>query len=245
MSVLTPETFLSEIKAGLAHAELHRRSTGRPFCTLAYAQSVDGSITCNPMRQMALSGPESMTLTHHLRALNDAVLVGIRTVLADNPKLSVRLIPGKNPQPVVLDTRLRTPLNSNLLDHGTRRPWIATSREAEASRQQRLETKGAQVFRFSTDGLGWVALEPLLDKMGRMGVSSLMVEGGSRVLTSFMTARLVDQVVITVAPLIVGGVPAFSRLTRDAELLPRLQKVRYANFGPDLMVWGYPSWEGV
>lgn len=243
MSVDTPDTFLKDIKSLLGQAGEHRRRTGRPFCTLAYAQSVDGSIACNPLSHMALSGHESQVFTHHLRARHDAILVGIRTVLADNPSLSVRLISGKNPQPVVLDCRLRTPLDSNLLNHGTRRPLIATSQKAEPARQVNLEIKGAQILRFPTNQKGWIALEPLLDKMGRMGINSLMVEGGARVLTSFMAARLVDQLIISISPLIVGGVRAFRRLSRDPALLPRLQGVRYVNFGQDLMVWGRPFWE--
>ncbi|MEE9532486.1 MAG: RibD family protein [Syntrophobacteria bacterium] len=243
MSVITTETFLSDIKTCLEQAEEHRRRTGRPFCTLTYAQSVDGSIACNPMTPMALSGHESALLTHHLRAWHDAILVGIRTVLADNPRLNVRLISGQSPQPVVLDSKLRMPLDSNLLNDGIRRPWIATTKKAGSSRQHHLETSGAQVFRFPPNHLGWVALEPLLDKMGRMGVNSLMVEGGARVLTSFMKARMVDQMIITIAPLIVGGVHAYSRLSRDPALLPRLHEVRHENFGRDLVVWCRPAWE--
>ncbi len=242
MSVERSETFLSDIKARLERAAEHRYRQGRPFCTLSYAQSVDGSIACNPMSPLPLSGQESMIFTHQLRAFHDSILVGIRTVLADNPALTVRLVPGENPQPVVLDSKLRTPLSSKLLNQNSRRVWIATSREAKDSRQQKLETKGAQIFRFPKNERGWVTLEPLLNKLGQMGINSLMVEGGGRVLTSFITARLVDQVIITIAPLIVGGVRAFSRLSREPALLPRLSKVRYAAFGQDLIVWGQPFW---
>jgi len=243
MTVLSPDGFLSDIRSGLERAEEHRRQRGRPFCTLSYAQSIDGCITCNPMSRMALSGQESMIATYHLRAWHDAILVGIRTVLADNPGLTVHRIAGQNPQPVVLDSKLRTPLESKLLNDGARRPWIATTQKAEPSRQGSLEERGAHVLRFPTNEYGWVALEPLLDEMGRMGINSLMVEGGGRVLTSFMRAHLVDQVIITVAPLIVGGVRAFHRMSMDPALLPRLYEVRYANFGQDLMVWGVPFWE--
>ena len=243
MTVLSPDGFLSDIRSGLEQAEEHRRNRGRPFCTLSYAQSIDGCITCNPMSPMALSGHESMTATYHLRAWHDAILVGIRTILADNPSLTIHRIAGQNPQPVIMDSKLRTPLECKLLNDGARRPWIAASQKAELSRQRGLEARGAQVLRFPTTERGWVALEPLLEKMGRMGVNSLMVEGGGRVLTSFMRAHLVDQVIITVAPLIVGGVRAFHRMSLDPALLPRLHEVRYANFGRDLMVWGVPFWE--
>jgi riboflavin-specific deaminase-like protein len=195
------------------------------------------------MSSLRLSGQESLAVTHYLRAWHQAILVGIRTVLADNPNLSVRLIPGESPQPVVLDSKLRIPTNSNLLNSGTRRPWIATTETATIARQRHLEIRGAEILRFPRTDRGWVALGPLVGEMGRRKIDSLMVEGGARVLTSFMTARLVDQVIITVAPVIVGGVQAFCRLSRDPALLPHLKKVRYANFGKDLMVWGQPVWE--
>src|SRR5262249_24805677 len=86
------------IAALVQKAAEHHRYTGRPLVTLSYAQSVDGSIAARPGQPLALSGAQSMTLTHQLRAAHDAILVGIGTVLADNPRLTVRLVEGKNPQ---------------------------------------------------------------------------------------------------------------------------------------------------
>ncbi|MBI2875633.1 MAG: RibD family protein [Candidatus Tectomicrobia bacterium] len=242
MSFITPEAFLNGIQVELAQAREHRRRTGRPFCTLAYAQSLDGCIARRPMGPMSLSGPEAMALTHQLRSWHDAILVGIRTVIADNPRLSVRLVRGQSPQPVVLDSQLRMPPECHLLTNGNRKPWIATSLEGRPVRQRDLESRGAKVLHLPTDRQGWVALEPLLEKMGQMRIDSLMVEGGARVLTSFMRARLVDQVVITLAPVIVGGVHAFLRLSPGPAPLPHLREVRYAELGRDLMVWGQPLW---
>ncbi len=243
MLVISPESFMGEIRSGLTHAKEHHRRTGRPFCTLAYAQSVDGCISGNPRRHLLLSSRKSLVLTHHLRSWHDAILVGVRTVLADDPSLSVRLVRGRDPQPVVLDSGLRTPPDSNLLNHGTRRPWIAAGQGAATDRQQLLETRGARVLHLPTTRRGWVALGPLLDQLGQRGITSLMVEGGARVLTCFMETRLVDQVIITIAPVIVGGVRAFRRTSRNPTLLTRFHNVRYAGFDQDLMVWGRPRWE--
>src|SRR5205823_12555295 len=115
-------------------AEQHRHSS-RPFVTLSYAQSVDGSIAARPGQPLALSGALSMTLTHQLRAAHDAILVGIGTVLADNPRLSVRLVEGKDPQPIVADSRLRLPLSANLLYQHPLSPWIASGDQADVGRQ--------------------------------------------------------------------------------------------------------------
>src|SRR5687768_4642967 len=98
----------------------------RPVVTLSYAQTLDGSLAL-PGRQLIISSPESMKMTHELRAAHDGLLVGIGTVLIDDPRLTVRLADGRNPQPVVLDSRLRMPLTANLLKHPDRRPWLAAT----------------------------------------------------------------------------------------------------------------------
>ena len=109
---------LDQVRECLRSAAAHRRRTGRPLVTLSYAQSLDGSIADRPGRPLALSGPQAMALTHGLRAAHEAILVGIGTVLADNPRLNVRLVTGPDPQPVVVDSRLRFPPYANLLSNG-------------------------------------------------------------------------------------------------------------------------------
>ena len=231
--------------AALVHkAAEHRRRTDRPFVTLSYAQSVDGSIAARPGQPLALSGALSMTLTHQLRAAHDAILVGIGTVLADNPRLTVRLVEGKNPQPIVADSRLRFPLSANLLCQHPLSPWIATAEQADASRQKVLETAGAHVLRVPTNARGQVNLTALLERLSTLGIQSVMVEGGARIITSFLTERLVDQMVLTVAPRLVGGLRAVhGRGLVDAVHLPRLRNLRYQWLGEDLVLWCEPAWE--
>jgi GTP cyclohydrolase II len=225
----------------LSTAAAHRRHTGRPYVTLTYAQSLDGSIAGRPGHPLPLSGAASMALTHSLRAAHDAILVGIGTVLADNPNLNVRLVNGKNPQPVIVDSRLRFPVYANLLRHG-RTPWIATGERADAERQQALEAAGARVLRVSGSN-GWVDLPALLAQLGELGISSLMVEGGAQIITSFLASRLVDQVVVTIAPLLVGGLRAVDSLGYgSAKGLPRLTRLSYLPLGDDLVLRGEPDW---
>ena len=114
MPVETMIPILDQVSECLRSAPAHRRRTGRPFVTLSYAQSLDGSIADRPGRPLALSGPQAMALTHGLRAAHEAILVGIGTVLADNPRLNVRLVDGPDPQPMVVDSRLRFPPYANL-----------------------------------------------------------------------------------------------------------------------------------
>jgi 3,4-dihydroxy 2-butanone 4-phosphate synthase/GTP cyclohydrolase II len=202
----------------------------RPLVTLAYAQSLDGSIAAVPGRPLALSGPESLQYTHQLRAAHDAILVGIGAVLADNPRLTVRRAPGPDPQPVVLDSRLRFPLDANLLSH-PRPPWIAATDRADPARQSALEAAGARVLRLPADECGRVHLAALLDALADSGINTLMVEGGSSVITAFLTARLVDRLRLTLAPRLVGGLRALS-----APCDVQLQNVTYRTLGADLIV---------
>ena len=230
---------LGEIHAaGAAHHQEH----GRPLVTLTYAQSLDGSIAARAGHPLAISCTESQTFTHSLRAAHDAILVGIGTVLADNPRLNVRLVPGKNPQPVLLDSRLRFPSYANLLKDGNR-PWVMTTPSAEQSRQQDLEDQGAKVFRLREGSCGGIDLTALLSQLGEMGITTLMVEGGAQVITSFISSQLVDQVIVTVAPVLVGGLRVLdSSLQQPFGNFPRLSRVTFHQVGKDLVLWGNPVW---
>lgn len=219
-----------------------RSSQGRPLVTLTYAQSLDGSIAARAGHPLAISGPRSQAFTHALRAAHDTILVGIGTVLADNPALTVRLVPGSNPRPVVLDTRLRLPSYAKLLQDGNR-PWVATSETAASERQADLENLGAQVFRFPVGQGGGIHLPALLAKLAELGVESLMVEGGAQVITSFLSARLVDHLVVTVAPILVGGLRVLDTfLPASLGNFPKLTAVTYHQVGEDLVLWGAPRW---
>lgn len=231
--------------AALVHkAAAHHRRSSRPFVTLSYAQSMDGSIAARPGQPLALSGARSMTLTHQLRVAHDAILVGIGTVLADNPHLTVRLVEGKNPQPIVADSRLRFPLSANLLCQHPLSPWIAAGEQADAGRQAVLEAAGARVLRVPMNPRGQVNLTALLERLGALGIRSVMVEGGARIITSFLAERLVDHMVLTVAPRLVGGIRAIRRFAHaDAVHFPRLRNLRYQWLEDDLVLWCDPAWE--
>jgi riboflavin-specific deaminase-like protein len=243
MAVETMVPILDQVREYLRSAPAHRRRTGRPFVTLSYAQSLDGSIADRPGRPLTLSGPQAMALTHGLRAAHEAILVGIGTVLADNPRLNVRLVTGKDPQPIVVDSRLRFPPYANLLKN-RRTPLVATSEGADPERQHALEAAGARVLRLPGSN-GWVDLASLLEQLGSMEINSLMVEGGAQIITSFLASRLVDQVVLTIAPLLVGGLRVVDHLGHSSRRrFPRLQRLSYQQLGDDLVLRGEPDWEG-
>ncbi len=203
----------------------------RPRVTVSYAQSLDGCLAAAVGAPLALSGPEALRFTHQLRATHAAILVGIGTVLADDPQLTVRLVDGAHPQPVVLDSQLRLPLAARLLKHPTHRPLIVTGPQASEPRRRALEEAGAHVVRAPLDANGRIQLKTALGLLRSLGLESLMVEGGARVITAFLAEKLVDRVAITIAPRFVGGLRAY-----DAPVGLDLRDVRYQVLGNDVIV---------
>lgn len=214
-------------------------SGGLPFVTLSYAQSVDGSIAARPPLPLALSSEKSFAMTHLLRSRHDALLVGINTVLMDDPRLTVRLCEGDNPQPVVLDSRLRFPDDAKLLAHPDKHPLLFTTVAAPAGEIARLEAKGASVHVLPKDRMGRVDLIAALHCLADRGMKSLMVEGGATVINGFLQSRLVDYCVITVVPKFIGGLKAVDNLS-PSESLPPLSIVdcRSQSLGGDLIIHG-------
>jgi 3,4-dihydroxy 2-butanone 4-phosphate synthase/GTP cyclohydrolase II len=218
--------------------------TARPRITLAWAQGLDGSIAAAPGLRTALSGPESLRMTHGLRASHEGILVGIGTVLADDPTLTVRFAEGPDPRPIVLDAALRMPPGSRLMTRpyagpGSR-PILVTARGANPAGRGALEALGAEIIEVGCTVRGSLDLAELLEKLVAMNIASVMVEGGARVLAAFISARLVDRVVITIAPRILpGGLNPFQSGPGAACLIAGLGIER---LGDDLCLSGRPTW---
>jgi riboflavin-specific deaminase-like protein len=215
----------------------------RPLVTVSYAQSVDGSIASRNREQLRLSSHQSMVLTHRIRAACDAVVIGINTLIVDDPLLTVRLIEGASPQPIVLDSKLRTPLQARLLDRTDRRCWLACTDNHVSERVGAVQSRGAEVIRCRRDRRGMVDLSDLLHQLRRRGIRSIMVEGGSQVITSFIEARLVDQMIITIAPRLIGGLPVLDRPAVGNGSLLSFNPVSYQSCGPDIVIWAQPQWQ--
>ncbi len=233
---------LDRLKQQLASAEEFRRKRGRPFVILTYAQSLDGSIAARNRRQVRLSGAASMTLTHRLRSCSDAILVGIGTVLNDNPELTTRLVDGHSPRPIILDTRLRTPSDARLLQREDCACWIISRQESDGARRENLLKAGAIVLPCQTAVDGNIDLRALMKILVAHKINILMVEGGAQVITSFVGARLVDQFIITVAPKLIGGLNVIDdRGTGMKPFVPFI-KVAYQQLGDDMILWAQPDW---
>lgn len=230
-----PDLF-DRIRSSLQGAPRHPAVADRPFVTLSYAQSIDGSIASRPGRPLALSCSESVVLTHRIRAIHDAILVGIGTIFADNPLLNVRHVAGASPQPVIVDGRLRFPLDARVLRQNHRTPWIATTEQADAEREKTLVKSGATVLHIQSLPDGLIDLGALLKQLKRMDIETVMVEGGSQIITSFLKHRLVDQLVLTLAPVFVGGIQALWPQQPDLFNPPRLETVEWDMYGSDLVL---------
>lgn len=211
----------------------------RPFVTLSYSQSLDGSISLCRSSPCALSCAKTLEMTHRLRALHDALLVGINTVLSDDPLLTVRHCPGNDPQPVILDSELRFPSDARLLHHATRRPIVVTTGRASAARAARLEARGARVFRVAASrDDGRVDLDAALGLLGTLRLSSVMIEGGATIIQRVLASRRVDYCIITIAPKILGGLKAVENLGGADPAPLSIAGCRYQPLGSDLVAYG-------
>jgi riboflavin-specific deaminase-like protein len=233
---------IEDINAVLDEARNFRLANGRPFFTVSYSQSLDGSIATANRQQMQLSGDESMHLTHQLRAAHRCILVGIGTVLADNPSLTTRLVAGDNPQPVILDTHLRTPPDAALVTRQDLSTWIVNGNHGSGEGYNILQQNGATLIscRCTDDGL--IDVGALMQELANRQIDSLMVEGGARVITSFIKWKLADLFVVTVAPKLVGGLSVIDTGCFQPNAFLHLDDVHYQKLGKDLIIWARPDW---
>jgi len=179
-----------------------RPLSDRPFVVLKYAQTLDGRIATSTGDSKWISGVEERSVSHGLRAHCDAILVGTGTVLRDDPQLTVRLVPGSSPIRVVVDSSLRLPLHAHVLDHEAPTIVITTDRSQESARAS-LRERGVNV-RVVPAGKDGVHIPAALRVLREMGIRSLLVEGGSRVITSFLAHQVVDRMIVSIASKILG-----------------------------------------
>ncbi len=190
-----------------------------PYVVAKWAMSADGKIACASGDARWVSGPESRRDTHELRHRLAAIAVGIDTVLADDPLLTCRRQdePGNQPLRVVLDSRLRIPEDCALVRscaQGEAPLAVATCASVDdpatdaGAKAQRLHALGVEVLHVPQDAVGHVAVRPLLSALGEKGIDSLLVEGGSSIHGAFFDEGAVDEVVVYLAPKVVGGADA-------------------------------------
>ncbi|KAF3917514.1 hypothetical protein ABW21_db0207891 [Orbilia brochopaga] len=230
----------------------------RPFVTLTFASSLDSSLALSPGVQTHLSGPLSKAMTHHLRAHHSAILVGVSTAAADNPGLNCRIEGvefGRQPLPIILDPYARWQVSEGsrviqtARDGKGRAPMILTAEpvddDAILLRQRLLQQYGGGYVNVPAHD-GRFRWEDVLATLERLGVRSVMVEGGGQVINSLLKEGqrdLVDAVIVTIAPtwLGQGGVVVSPPRTSRAGTgftPPRLQEVTWVPMGEDVVLCG-------
>lgn len=215
--------------------------------TVSYAQTLDGRLATANGSSQWISGPESLTLAHELRAGHDAIMVGVGTVCRDDPRLTVRLAQGADPLRVVVDSALRTPQDAAVVSGGAAAgTLLATTERAPAERRAAFMALGATVLCLPADDGGRVDLVALLAALAARDVGRVMVEGGARLITALLRAQVVDRLVVCIAPKILGqGIEAVGDLgIHDLGRALSLQEIQVTRYGADLVLDGrvdYPE----
>ena len=223
-------------------------TTKLPYLSLKMAMSLDGKIATKTGSSFWISGEASRSYVQRLRSLNDAVLVGIGTVIKDDPELAVRLksksqaLKKKKVIRIIVDSKARIPLNANVLTKCVDNPTIiATTKYAPLGKIRALKARGAKVV-IVKDREEKVDLGELMKKMGRLQISSILVEGGGNINASFLKEGLVDKVLFFIAPKIIGGrrslTPVEGEGIKDLREAIKLTEVKVRKVGEDLLVEG-------
>ncbi len=186
----------------LNHDFYHYMISKTPFVTLKTAISIDGKIATSTGESKWITSEEARTDVHRYRHVHDAILVGVGTVLKDNPKLTTRLPEGgKNPIRIILDRRLRTPLNSFVIKNCDAPTWLVVDKNAAKDRKTHYGFPHVKLIEMDNPD----NLAELLRRLGELGITSLFVEGGAHVNQRFLTEKRVDQFIFYIAPMIIGG----------------------------------------
>ena len=215
-----------------------------PYVTLKAGITLDGKIATHSFDSKWITSEEARRDVHHIRNENMGILVGVNTVIKDNPELTTRIPNGRNPIRIVLDSTLRIPLESKVITDNLAETWIFTSENFNKEKRNILENSGVTVFQ--TTGSKNVNPAEVLQILGEKLVSSVLIEGGGTINWSFLEKKLIDKIVLYVAPKIIGGHNAPSFLAgagfdkvKDAVHLSNLS---LKQIGSDYKFTGYPTY---
>ena len=235
---------LADEAARFNEAFLTFKTRQRPFVVAKAAVSLDGRLATRLRESQWITGEVAREYAHQLRAASDAVMVGVGTVLDDDPRLTARHGDGQGPRfRVVLDSKLRIPAGARLFDEAQGKVLVLTTEAAPEAQEHQLGEAGAEVIRLEADDAGRVAWPDALAALAEREAMSLLIEGGSGLLTSAFEADIIDKLFLIYAPLLIGGSSALSLWggvgTGELTAAPRLTHVRRFDLGEDWAVEGY------
>jgi len=213
-----------------------------PFIHLKIAQTLDGRIATCSFDSRWITDEQARDQVHRMRHKYRSILVGLNTIKTDNPRLTARLGMENQPYRIILDERLEIPLESNILnDELPDKTMLFTTPKHNADVKGRLINDGIQIHVVNGNGTGMVNVCEVVAKLGQMGITSILVEGGSKIFTRFVKESLFDKISIFIAPMILGkGIDAIADLgvNRISEAL-RLERVTFKPINNQLLVEGY------
>ncbi len=217
----------------------------RPFVILKIAQSIDGRIATSAGESKWITSTEARKRVHKLRNEVDALLVGIGTVKADNPSLDCRIPGGRNPYRIIVDSRLQISPISKVLRHDDGKTIIAATEVADKQKLNSLKKMGITVLIIKNKA-GRVDLNSLMTKLGKLNITSVMIEGGSSMAGSALSERIVDKVMFFTAPKIIGGIDAVPSIGGKSPALLRnaikLKDMQVTKLGKDILIEGYTAY---
>ncbi len=236
-----------EVKTGVLENEcrklnekfFHYMETGLPFVTVKYAQTLDGRIATATGESQWISSTASLKFAHQLRAEHDAILVGRKTVDKDNPELTVRLVKGRNPLRVIVDSELKISPTAKVLQNISKSPTlIATIKKPDDARFKRIAATGAEILSVKADKDGRVDLRTLFKFLAERKISSVLVEGGAQIITSVLKNNLANRIVTIIAPKIIGkGIEAVGDLNiTNLDLAKILSIQKVTRNGNDIII---------
>ncbi|HEX9294269.1 MAG TPA: bifunctional diaminohydroxyphosphoribosylaminopyrimidine deaminase/5-amino-6-(5-phosphoribosylamino)uracil reductase RibD [Polyangiaceae bacterium] len=218
-------------------------TTGLPYLSLKLALSLDGRIATRTGASKWVTGPEARAKVHELRSRMDAVAIGIGTVVADDPRLTVREVSAPSPIRLVFDTKLRIPSGARLIATARETPtWIITSLESSSAVEQTLSDLGVEVLRVPPSAEGRIDVTAALRAVAQRGIVSLMVEGGAELAGSVLASRLADELHAFIAPILLGprgrpGAVDWAGPDTPSEA-PRIIDPHWERCGKDAYVFG-------
>ncbi|MBK8130578.1 MAG: bifunctional diaminohydroxyphosphoribosylaminopyrimidine deaminase/5-amino-6-(5-phosphoribosylamino)uracil reductase RibD [bacterium] len=203
-----------EVVVGVCDAEARRvnapfltyMTSGRPWLLLKVAQSLDGRIALGNGKSRWITGEASRTEVHRIRARLDAVMVGVQTILDDDPELNVRHVKGRDPVRIIADSKLRIPDSARVLRHRDQsKTWILTTDAAPSDRADDLRKRGVQIIYCPPARDGRVDFRQAIPELARRDIASILVEGGGTVHAALLGEGLCDELIVAVAPLVIGA----------------------------------------
>ncbi len=227
----------------LNEAFIKHITTGMPFVTLKVAQTLDGKTATASGESKWITGEQARMEGHRLRDGSDAILVGINTVLKDNPSLTTRMPKGRDPVRIVVDSSLRIPVNAKVITQKSPAGTIvATLATAQKAKVEKLRNAGAEVLIVKDRG-GRVDLRDLMKKLGARGIMSVLIEGGAEVHASAIASGIADKIVMFIAPTLMTGRDSLCSIggisPKTLSRAVRLHDVSIRQIGGDFMVEGY------